>query len=120
MTNTMTYKGYSARIEYDDDDGIFFGRIAGIRDGVGFHADAVPGLREAFHEAVEDYVETCAKIGKAPQKAFSGQVMFRVDPSVHRKAALAAELAGKSLNQWAEEALDRAADSTSGTMGSAP
>ena len=70
MTNTMTYKGYSARIEYDDDDGIFFGRIAGIRDGVGFHADTVPGLREAFHEAVEDYVETCAKIGKAPQKAF--------------------------------------------------
>ena len=36
MTNTMTYEGYSARIEYDDDDGIFTGRIAGIRDGVGF------------------------------------------------------------------------------------
>ena len=28
---------------------------------------------------------------------------------VHRKAALAAELSGKSLNQWAEEVLDRAA-----------
>jgi len=41
MTNTMTYKGYAARIEYDDEDGIFTGRIAGIRDGVGFHADAV-------------------------------------------------------------------------------
>jgi len=77
MTNSMTYKGYSARIEYDDDDGIFTGRIAGIRDGVGFHAD-------------------------------SGKVMFRVDPEVHRKAALAAELSGKSLNQWAEEVLDRA------------
>ena len=109
MTNAMRYKGYSARIEYDDDDGIFIGRIAGIRDGVGFHADTVEGLREAFHEAVEDYLETCAKIGKEPQKAFSGQVMFRIDPEVHRKAALAAELSGKSLNQWAEEALDRAA-----------
>jgi len=30
MTNTMTYKGYSARIEYDDEEGIFIGRIAGI------------------------------------------------------------------------------------------
>lgn len=108
MTNSMTYKGYSARIEYDDDDGIFVGRIAGIRDGVGFHADTVEALRDAFHDAVEDYVETCAKIGKEPQKAFSGQVMFRVDPEVHRKAALAAELSGKSLNQWAEEVLDRA------------
>ena len=109
MTNIMRYKGYSARIEYDDDDGIFIGRVAGIQDGVGFHADTVGELRAAFHEAVEDYIETCAKIGKKPQKAFSGQVMFRVSPEVHRKAVLAAELSGKSLNQWAEEVLDRAA-----------
>ena len=109
MINTMSYKGYSARIEYDDDDGIFTGRVAGIRDGVGFHADTVESLREAFHEAVEDYLETCATIGKKPQKTFSGQVMFRINPEVHRRAALAAELSGKSLNQWAEEVLDRAA-----------
>ena len=64
MSNTMTYNGYAARIEYDDDDRIFTGRIAGIRDGVGFHADSVDALRQAFHEAVEDYLETCAKIGK--------------------------------------------------------
>lgn len=109
MTNAMTYKGYAARVEYDDEDGIFTGRVAGIRDGVGFHADTVEGLREAFREAVEDYLETCAKIGKEPQRAFSGQMMFRVNPEVHRKAALAAELAGKSLNQWAEEVLGKAA-----------
>jgi predicted HicB family RNase H-like nuclease len=109
MANAMSYKGYSARVEYDDEDGIFTGRIMGIRDGVGFHADTVEGLREAFHEAVEDYLETCAKIGKEPQKAYSGQMMFRVNPEVHRKAALAAELAGKSLNQWAEEVLGKAA-----------
>ena len=94
-----SYKGYAARIEYDDDDGICTGRIAGIRDGVGFHADTVEGLKAAFHEAVEDYIETCAKVGKKPQKAFSGQAMFRINPEVHRKAARAAELAGKSLNQ---------------------
>ncbi len=105
----MTYKGYSARIEYDDDDGIFTGQIAGIRDRVGFHADTVDDLRESFREAVDDYIETCEKIGKEPQKAYSGQVMFRVSPEVHRKAAIAAELSGKSLNQWAEEVLKRAA-----------
>ena len=74
----MTYKGYSARIEYDDDDRIFTGRIAGIRDGVGFHADSVDDLRQAFREAVEDYLETCAKIGKEPQKSYSGRVMCSV------------------------------------------
>ncbi len=62
-----------------------------------------------FMFTVDDYVETCAKIGKEPQKPYSGRVMFRVDPEVHRKAALAAELSGKSLNQWAEEVLDHAA-----------
>lgn len=105
----MTFKGYAARVEYDDEDGIFHGRLAGIRDGVGFHADTVEDLRAAFREAVEDYLETCARVGKEPQRAYSGQVMFRVDPEVHRKAALAAELAGKSLNQWAEEVLAKAA-----------
>ena len=105
----MNYKGFSARVEYDDEDGIFHGRLAGIRDGVGFHAETVEGLRAAFQEAVEDYQETCAKIGKDPQRAYSGQMMFRVNPEVHRRAALAAELAGKSLNQWAEEVLGKAA-----------
>ena len=109
MNNAMTYKGYAARIDYDDADGIFTGRLAGIRDGVGFHADTVEALRAAFHEAVEDYLETCVQVGKEPQRAYSGQMMFRVRPEVHRKAALAAELSGKSLNQWAEEVLAKAA-----------
>lgn len=108
--NAMTYKGYAARVDYDDDDEIFFGRIAGIRDGVSFHAETVAGLKAAFHEAVDDYVETCAKIGKSPQKPYSGNLMLRVDPSVHSKVALAAEVAGKSLNQWGEEVLREAAD----------
>lgn len=108
MSNSMSHKGYAARIEYDDEDGVFVGRLAGIQDTIGFHAETVEGLRDAFREAVEDYLQTCSTIGKEPQKAYSGQVMFRVDPEVHRKAAIAAELAGKSLNQWAEEVLERA------------
>ena len=107
--NTMTYRGYSALIDYDDDDEIFFGKLAGIRDGIGFHADNVSELKTAFKEAVDDYVEMCAKIGKSPQKPHSGNLMLRIDPAVHSKAALAAELAGKSLNQWSEEVIDKAA-----------
>jgi predicted HicB family RNase H-like nuclease len=109
MNNAMTYKGYVARIDYDDEDGLLFGRLARIRDGVGFHAETVKDLRAAFHEAVDDYLETCAKVGKTPEKPHSGKVMFRVSPDVHAKAALAAQIAGKSLNQWAEEVLGEAA-----------
>ena len=67
--NTMTYKGYAARIEYSDDDACFIGHIAGIVDVVGFHANNVPELRAAFEEAVEDYLATCAKLGRAAQKS---------------------------------------------------
>jgi predicted HicB family RNase H-like nuclease len=55
------YKGYSARVEFDDEDEIFVGRIAGINDVVGFHADTVEDLKAAFHEAVDDYLATCAR-----------------------------------------------------------
>jgi predicted HicB family RNase H-like nuclease len=108
--NTMSYGDYSAIVEYDDQDQIFFGRLAGIRDGITFHANNVSELKAAFQEAVDDYKETCAKIGKSPQKPYSGNLMLRVDPAVHSKAALAAELAGKSLNQWSEEVIRLAAD----------
>jgi len=108
MSNIMNYKGYSARIEYDDDDGIFFGQVAGLRDGIGFHADTVEGLRTAFHEAVDDYLAICAKIGKEPDREYSGKVMFRLHPSLHARIAKTAELAGMSINQWGEQVLSKA------------
>jgi predicted HicB family RNase H-like nuclease len=107
--NVMRYKGHVARIDFDAEDGLFVGHLAGINDVVGFHAESVQELQSAFEEAVDDYVATCKHLKKEPEKAFSGKVMFRVAPEVHAKAALAAQLAGKSLNQWAEEALQRAA-----------
>ncbi len=106
----FSYKGYAARIEFDAEDEIFTGRIAGISDVVGFHADSVKDLKSAFREAVDDYLETCARLSKSPQKAYSGQLMFRVSPELHASAAVAAEVAGKSLNAWAEEVLRLAAE----------
>jgi predicted HicB family RNase H-like nuclease len=103
--NTLSHKGFKASIAFDEDDNVLVGRILGINDVIGFHADSVEGLRAAFQEAVEDYVETCKKIGKAPEKAYSGRLMLRVDPKVHSRVAIAAEMAGKSLNQWSEEVL---------------
>ena len=108
MSNILDHRGYRARVEFDAEDGLFFGRIAAIRDGVTFQADTVPALVEAFHEAVDDYIETCAKLGKTPDRPFSGKMMLRLDPAVHAKSVEAAELAGKSLNQWTEDVLRRA------------
>ena len=106
--STMNYKGYAARIEYSDEDGCFIGHIAGIKDVIGFHAKSVDELRVAFKEAVDDYLATCAKVGRAPQKPYSGKLMLRVPPEVHARAAMMAEAHGMSINQWAADVLSKA------------
>jgi predicted HicB family RNase H-like nuclease len=58
----MTYRGYAAQIEYSDEDACFIGHIAGIADVIGFHADNVQDLRDAFGAAVDDYLATCEKL----------------------------------------------------------
>lgn len=103
--NTMTYKGYPARIDHSEEDGCFVGHIVGINDIVGFHGNSVADLRRAFEEAVDDYLETCEKLGRSPQKPYSGNLMLRVPPEVHASVARAVEVRGKSINQWAAEAL---------------
>jgi predicted HicB family RNase H-like nuclease len=60
----MRYKGYSARIEYSDEDGCFVGRVAGVRDLLTFHGESVDEVRQAFEEALDFYVETGAERGE--------------------------------------------------------
>lgn len=90
-------------------DCLFIRHIAGIRDIVGLHSDSVFELRQAFEAAVDDYVATCEKLNRTPQRPYSGKVMLRIEPSIHAQIAMQAEAQGKSLNTWAQEALLRAA-----------
>ena len=106
--NTMTYKGYTARVEYDERDTIFVGRILGIRSIVSFHGETVAELRAEFEHAVKDYLADCKQQGIQPEKPASGKLLLRVPPEVHGRALIAAQAAGKSLNQWATEALQQA------------
>jgi predicted HicB family RNase H-like nuclease len=105
----MKYKGYSALIEYSDEDECFVGRVAGIRDIITFHGESVEEIRQAFKEAMDFYLDTCAERGEAPNKAYSGKLFLRVPSKVHAAVAIAAETSGKSINQWALEAFEKAA-----------
>ena len=107
--NTMTFKGYTARIEFDDRDNILVGRLLGIQDIIGFHADNVTDLRAVFEESVDDYLEACEQVGKSPEKPASGKILLRVAPEIHAAALIKAKASGKSLNQWASEVLGGAA-----------
>jgi hicB family protein len=104
----MTYKGYAGTVEYSEEDGVLFGRIAGIEDVVSYEGESVTELRQAFHESVDDYLEHCASIGKEPNKPYSGKFTLRIDPALHARLAAQAQAMGKSLNQYAAEVLTHA------------
>lgn len=106
--NTMNHKGYAARVEYDPEDHIFVGHLAGIRDSVSFHGRTVDELEQAFHEAVQDYLAACRKLKQKPERPASGKILLRLPPELHAAAIRAVELTGQSLNQWAAETLRHA------------
>ena len=109
--NTMTHKGYTARVEYDERDNIFVGRVLGIRTIISFHGKTVDQLRKEFKAAVDDYIADCKSQGVPPEKPASGKILLRVPPEVHGAALVAAQASGKSLNQWATEVLQEATHS---------
>jgi len=106
--SVMKYKGYTARIEYDERDEIFTGRVLGLRAIVSFHGSTVNELRRQLRIAVDEFLRDCGKKGVQPAKAASGKLLLRVPPEVHGAALVAAKAKGKSLNQWATEVLARA------------
>ena len=106
--NTMTNKGYTAHVGFDERDNIFVGRILGIRNIISFHGETVAELKTEFELAVKDYLADCKQQGIAPEKSASGKLLLRVPPEVHGRALIAAQAAGKSLNQWATEVLQQA------------
>ena len=106
--NTMTHRGYTARIEYDERDNIFVGRVLGIRSIISFHGETVCELRSEFETAIDDYLAECEQQGVRPEKPASGRLLLRVPPNLHGKAMVVAQASGKSLNQWVAEVLERA------------
>jgi predicted HicB family RNase H-like nuclease len=104
----MEYRGYLGKVEYDDDASLFHGEVVNTRDVITFQGKSVAELRRAFRESVSDYLAFCAERGEEPDKPFSGQFVTRISPDLHRRAALAANLDGKSLNAWVAEKLQSA------------
>jgi predicted HicB family RNase H-like nuclease len=106
----MEYQGYIGKVEFDDEAAIFHGEVINTRDVITFQGKSVAELKKAFRESVDDYLAICAKRGEEPDKPFSGQFVTRISPDLHRRASLAASLAGKSLNAWVAEQLQAAVD----------
>ena len=105
MKNTISYKEYYGSIEFSDEDNVLFGRIIGINDRITYEGDDVNSLRRDFEEAVDEYLELCAKMGKEPEKAYKGTLSIKIAPALHRQLAAFSASNGKTLNAAVEEAI---------------
>jgi predicted HicB family RNase H-like nuclease len=110
MTDYLKYKDYLATINYSAEDDVFYGRIFGINDLVTFEGTSVSGLKKAFQEAVNDYIETCKELDKAPEKSYKGVFNVRVPANLHKKAALVATKNSITLNEFVKAAIMYAVD----------
>lgn len=109
MQNTMTIDGYRAVITFDPEIQMFRGEFLGLNGGADFYAKDVEGLQREGKISLKVFLDACTEDGVEPSKNFSGKFSLRVDPSIHEAAAIAAAAHGKSLNQWAEDVLRKAA-----------
>jgi predicted HicB family RNase H-like nuclease len=104
----MEYKGYFAKIEFDDDANIFHGEVINLRDVITFEGENVRELRQAFQDSVDDYLAFCAERGEDPEKPYSGRFVVRVEPELHKNIMIEARKKGKSLNVWVKDAISKA------------
>lgn len=104
----MEYKGYAAKVEFDDEANTFYGEVLNLRDVITFQADTVAKLRKAFRESVDDYLDFCKQRGEKPEKPYSGRFVVRVEPELHKRICVKAKLQHKSLNRWVHDALQSA------------
>ena len=109
--NSMTYKRYFAKINFDERDSIFWGKVIGIKDSITFEGETVAQLTKDFHNAIDHYLADCKNGNHLPAKPYSGKLTLRVPPGIHAKIAAAAAHAGKSLNKWVADTLDQVVQS---------
>lgn len=106
MTKFKPYKGYVGEVEVDVEAGVLGGSVIGLRDVIHFEGVTVSEAEKAFHESVDEYLEWCREMGKDPDKPYSGKVLVRMDPGLHRQMVRLAEQRSISVNSLVVEAIE--------------
>jgi predicted HicB family RNase H-like nuclease len=93
----IEYKGYFAKIEFDDDADIFHGEVIKLRDVITFEGESVKEIKQAFHDSVDDYLEFCAERGEHPEISNDNEFIFPLPSEFHKDIAINTREKGKSL-----------------------
>lgn len=105
MNDLLHNKDYLATVHFSREDEVFHGKVIGISDLITFEGESVKELKEAFQEAIDDYLLTCQKIKKNPDKTYKGSFNVRIPSELHRKAAIEAAIKNISLNDFVKFAI---------------
>ena len=105
MSNTMEYRNYIGSVEFSEADGVFFGKVMGIRALISYEGTTAKELIEDFHGAVDDYLAHCEETGTEPERAYKGSFNVRVSPELHRQAVIYASAHQMTLNSFVENAM---------------
>ena len=105
MNNTIEYKGYLGSVEFSEEDGLFYGKVMGIRSLISYEGETAKELLEDFHGAVDDYLEACTADGRQPEVAYKGSFNVRISPELHKRLVVYATAHQMSLNSYIEETL---------------
>lgn len=65
---TIEYRGYTGSVEYSDEDGLYFGKVLGIRSLISYEGETIAELTADFHDAIDGYLEFCAEEGEEPER----------------------------------------------------
>ena len=104
MNNTMKYKDYIGSVEFSEEDGIFFGKVMGIRALISYEGEDAVSLLSSFHQAIDEYLAWCEESGRLPERAYKGSFNVRIGQDLHRKIAMYAVEKEISLNGLVETA----------------
>jgi predicted HicB family RNase H-like nuclease len=104
----MEYKGYLGVVEFDEEDDLFHGTVINTNDVITFYGASVHELKKEMRRSVEEYLDFCREQGREPERPFSGKILVRTTPGLHRKVALSAARRQVSMNAFMQEALERA------------
>ncbi|MCD6269823.1 MAG: type II toxin-antitoxin system HicB family antitoxin [Deltaproteobacteria bacterium] len=107
MMNMMEIDGYKAIIAYDPEIEMFRGEFVGLNGGADFYAKDIDSLKQEGKTSLKVFLDMCAEDGIEPGKEYSGKFNVRMPSNLHAEVVGAATAAGKSLNQWVIDTLDR-------------
>ena len=69
MIQSITYKGYTGRVEYSLEDKCLFGQVQGIRSLILYEGQTLEELEADFRGAIDEYLELCERNQYTPERS---------------------------------------------------